>query len=230
MGRADMSEPAFQLNRAFLESGGLDEALRAAGYDHMLMPEAARRASLDAALAARPDVGGGAWVFCYGSLIWNPMIEVAERRLVSLDGWERAFCLITHAGRGTREAPGLLLGLIEGGACTGVALRIEEAIVERELALLWRREMLTGAYVPRWLASRDTDGAPVHALAFTMNTAHPNYVHPDEDTTVRMLATARGTLGTSADYLLRTSESLRRNGIDDAVVERLATRVAAWQD
>jgi len=224
-----VTEESFRLDRAFLESGGLDDALREAGYDHMLLPQAARQASLDATLAARPEVGDGAWVFCYGSLIWNPMIEVAERRLVSLADWERAFCLVSHAGRGTTENPGLLLGLIEGGGCTGMALRVEEGIVARELGLLWRREMLTGAYIPRWLPARDASGATVHALAFTMNTAHPNYAHPDEDTTVRMLATARGTLGTSADYLLRTSESLRRNGISDPVVERLAARVAAWE-
>ena len=224
----DGGDSAFQLDRAFLDSGGLDAAVRDAGLEHMLLSEAERQASLDATLASRPEVGNGAWVFCYGSLIWNPMIEVAERRLVSLDGWERAFCLVTHAGRGTTENPGLLLGLIEGGGCTGVALRIDEPIVARELALLWRREMLTGAYIPRWLQARDATGATVHTLAFTMNTSHPNYAHPDEEATVRMLATARGTLGTSAEYLLRTSESLRRNGIVDPVVDRLAARVAAW--
>ena len=223
-----MNEAAVRLDRAFLESGGLDAALRDAGFGHALMPQAARDSSLAEILATRPEAGKGAWVFCYGSLIWNPMIEVAESRLVRLEGWERAFCLVSYTARGTKDNPGLLLGLIRGGGCTGVAMRIREEIVAHELALLWRREMLTGSYVPRWLEASDRSGA-VPVLAFTMNTAHVNYAHPDEETTVRMLATARGTLGTSADYLLRTSESLKRHGIADPVVERLAARVLAWQ-
>jgi cation transport protein ChaC len=42
-----------------------------------------------------------------------------------------------------------VLALEDGGWCDGVALRIEEADAERELALLWRREMVMAAYVPR---------------------------------------------------------------------------------
>ena len=33
------------------------------------------------------------WVFGYGSLMWHPGFEVAERRLSRLDGYARTFCM-----------------------------------------------------------------------------------------------------------------------------------------
>src|SRR3954462_11011712 len=35
------------------------------------------------------------WLFAYGSLMWKPDIEVAERRLPRGKGWHRRFCLLT---------------------------------------------------------------------------------------------------------------------------------------
>ncbi len=112
--------------------------------------------SLDRTLAARPaEADGDVWLFGYGSLIWNPTVHSVEMRTARIEGWYRAFCLSTKAGRGSPENPGLVLALDAGGACTGVAFRLAEDILEVELALLWRREMLSGAYVPRWVEVLD---------------------------------------------------------------------------
>ena len=86
-----------------------------------VLSEAERAASLATLLAARPGGVDGAWVFAYGSLIWNPAIRFVESRFASVHGWHRSFCLSTAAGRGTPDAPGLVLGLDRGGACTGAA-------------------------------------------------------------------------------------------------------------
>ena len=215
------------MNRSFLEAGGLESIIiRDAPCQRVLTAEE-RDASLRAALAERPS--GDVWLFAYGSLIWNPTIHTVARRIARIDGWHRAFCLSSKAGRGTIDKPGLVLGLDEGGSCDGVALRLDEKDVWTELSLLWRREMVTGAYVPRWLDLHGQDGECFgQALAFTMDKAHVNYAGDLViDAVVKCLATAVGSLGTSAEYLFRTRDGLRACGIPDAELERLAECVEA---
>ena len=63
--------------------------------------------------------GGDIWVFGYGSLIWNPLIDFEERRYGQLFGFHKRFCLWTRIGRGSPEAPGLVLALDNGGSVKG---------------------------------------------------------------------------------------------------------------
>ena len=49
---------------------------RAAGY-HFFLSAEERTASLNEALA-RYASGGEAWIFAYGSLMWNPALDYAE--------------------------------------------------------------------------------------------------------------------------------------------------------
>ena len=76
--------------------------------------------SLTATLAAKPK-GAGWWVFAYGSLLWNPLFPFAEARPALLRGLHRRFCVYSLASRGTRDAPGPVLGLELSDACTGAA-------------------------------------------------------------------------------------------------------------
>ncbi len=217
------------LTRALLEAGGLDAMVARAAPHVRMLSEAERAESLRQTLAVRPP--GDAWLFGYGSLIWNPMIHAVERRTARIDGWHRAFCLSTQAGRGSLDNPGLVLGLDAGGSCRGVAFRIAEGILEAELALLWRREMLSGSYVPRWLDVLDDGGVRFgSAVAFTINPAAENYTGPlDREAVIRRLSTAAGDLGSSADYLFRTCAGLHAEGIADAELDHLAESVAAAQ-
>ena len=117
---------------------------RKAGYDFFLSAEE-RAASLERALT-RYAPGEEAWVFAYGSLMWNPALEFAEQQPCQVDGWRRSFCFWMPMGRGTPELPGLMLALEQGGACEGIAYRLAPQQVESELGLLWNREMLAGTY------------------------------------------------------------------------------------
>ncbi len=220
-----------RLTRELLLGGGLAEIVARSGPGVRVLSAAERRASLAASLAERPEHGEGVWLFAYGSLIWNPTIKVGERRVATVPGWHRAFCLAARAGRGTPDAPGLLLGLRQGGACQGAVLRVAEAGLEDELDVLWRREMVTGSYTPRWLPVLDPAGAVFgHALAFTMEPGSPAFSGDlSEAETVERLATAGGELGTCAEYLFRTCEGLHRMCIRDPVLERIAVLVAARQ-
>ena len=144
------------------------------------------------------------WLFAYGSLIWNPIFKFTERRVGTVYDWHRHFCLRALVGRGTPEHPGLVLGLDSGGSCRGVVYRIPAADVKSELLLLWRREMVIGSYIPRWV--KVVDGTDeVMAIAFIINRHHPDYAGKMSfETTVNTIATAKGELGSSAEYLMQT--------------------------
>jgi cation transport protein ChaC len=212
------------LNREFLLSGRLAEEIRKWSPEVRVLSDEERNASLHALLDARPERDGrGVWVFAYGSLIWNPMVHFVQREVAHTPGWHRNFCLQTKGGRGTPENPGLMLGLREGGGCTGVAFRIEEALIAPELDLLWRREMVARGYIPRWVPLHDRGGALVgHGIAFTIDPEGPSYCDLPEEVVVRRLATARGRMGTAAEYLYRTRDGLRELEIHCPFVERIA--------
>jgi cation transport protein ChaC len=222
--------PRHVLHREMLLSDALSAMVARCAVKLPLRTPEERRASLAETLALHPAPGQGVWVFGYGSLIWNPIIHHDDSRAMVLEGYHRAFCLGTPAGRGTPDNPGLVLGLAPGGCCEGVALHVAEADVASELDLLWRREMMGDGYVARWVTLRSrADGGTVPAVAFVINHAAMFYAGDlPEDETVRRLATARGELGSSAEYLLRTRDGLRALGLHDPLVERLAERVAGY--
>ena len=139
------------LTREFLMEGTLPAILARAWPSLRILTEQERAASLHNLLASRPPGTDGVWVFAYGSLIWNPTVHFLESRPAIVQGWHRAFCLSVVVGRGTPENPGLMLGLQPGGSCAGVAFRIGEDVMEHELTLLWRREMVAGGYIPLWV-------------------------------------------------------------------------------
>jgi cation transport protein ChaC len=166
------------------------------------------------------------WVFGYGSLIWNPAFHFAERRVARLRGYRRSFCLWTHLGRGTPDKPGLMLGLDRGGSCRGVVYRISDDHVDSELDILWRREMIGGAYAPRWLRAETPEGA-VESIVFTMNRKHDRYAgRLSERQVADVLATATGRLGACAEYLMNTVEHLDQLGMTDTYLQRLREAVA----
>ena len=224
---APPSVPDGALTRELLMSGQLRELIARTMPDVRLTTDEERAASLRAMLDARPEHGDGVWVFAYGSLIWNPAMLVSGQRPATAIGWHRAFCLSVKMGRGTPDQPGAMLGLRPGGNCPGVVLRIAEHDVEHELDLLWRREMVADGYIPVWVPIADEDGNSLGAaIAFTINAAQPSYCGDlPESEIVRRLATARGRLGTGAEYLFRTRDGLAEMGITDAFLERMAELV-----
>lgn len=222
-----MTDPL--LTRDLIASGGIAALVARDAPSLNVLSDEQRAASLRAMLETRP--GGDVWLFGYGSLIWNPAIRAQERRTGSIGGWHRAFCLTSVIGRGTQAEPGLTLALDEGGTCAGVAYRLAEHELEEELSLVWRREMVSGAYVPRWMDLFDAQGDHFGgAIAFTVDRASHHYAGGlGLEETVRRLATARGAIGTAAEYLYRTCAGLHACGIPDAELDALAERVAAFQ-
>lgn len=216
------------LTRDDLEASQIQQVIAQSDRRPPTLSEAELQASIDDILQSHTS-HSGVWIFAYGSLIWNPIIQFADRRVGMIYGFHRCFCLWTPYGRGTPDNPGLVLGLDRGGSCRGIVYRIAPADVATELPLLWRREMMMGCYRPRWVNVRD--GAETwQAIAFVVNTQHRAYAGDvDLEVMVQHLATARGTLGSCADYLLQTIAGLTEAGIEDRSLLRLKKQVLAQQ-
>lgn len=161
------------------------------------------------------------WVFGYGSLIWRPEFTFAEQRTARVHGWHRALKMWSRINRGTPECPGLVFGMLPGGACRGVVFRIPQAEGHDALTRLWLREMVMGVYDPRWVRCQTPHGA-VQALAFTLSRSSPSHtgeLSPEDYR--RIFANAAGQFGTTRDYARLTWEELRRIGIHDRALEKL---------
>jgi glutathione-specific gamma-glutamylcyclotransferase len=168
---------------------------------------------------------GDLWLFAYGSLIWNPDMDFAERRLAVLRGWHRRFCIWQRRWRGTSERPGLMLALDRGGSCRGIAYRIAAPVGEK-IARVWERETIGNAYRPMRLMLEMETG-PVSALAFVINRDGPRYAGRLEDEEIAgYIANACGNIGPSAAYLLDTVAHLEALGIRDRHLWRMQELVA----
>jgi glutathione-specific gamma-glutamylcyclotransferase len=214
------------LTRADLEKDLLRETFRREHPGVPVLSDAEQEASLRHILD-RHEPGADVWLFGYGSLVWNPLVHHEERRVARLHGFHRSFCLWSHVNRGSLQKPGLVLALDAGGSCRGVAFRIAGHHAADELRLLWRREMVLGAYAPRWTAV-DTGNETVEAIAFFVNRDHANYAGKlPLETVIRTLVSTRGQLGTPAEYLLETVRGLVEHGVRDPYLLELRKRVLA---
>ncbi len=169
------------------------------------------------------------WVFGYGSLMWRPEFAFTERAPAALIGAHRALCVYSFHHRGTQEQPGLVLGLDRGGACRGVAFRVEAAHKGATLAYLREREQVTDVYLEafRSIALLDGSDRELSALCYLVDRSHPQYAgRLSIEAQARLVRSAEGRSGTNIDYVLNTARHLEEAGIDDMPLASLAARLA----
>ena len=224
------------LNRQALESKLLQQLLAHPELDFKIWSDEELLRSIEAILQQHSS--DELWIFAYGSLIWNPLFDYLDRRSVVVEGWQRQFCLLAPVGRGTIDNPGLVLGLKPGDRCQGIAYRLPvDENLKSELLLLWRREMVVGSYIPRWITGTISDKPndmtslrKIELLAFTVNPQHSVYVNPSRSKIIESLATAKGVLGSSAEYLSCTVGGLLAEGIEDSKLVELDRLVRRRQE
>jgi cation transport protein ChaC len=169
----------------------------------------------------------GYWVFGYGSLMWDPGFPHEVAQPARLVGYHRQFCLYSYRYRGTRERPGLVLGLDRGGSCRGVVYRVPDRAVAATKAYLWERELDDYAYLPKLVTVRHASGA-VRAQTFVVDRTQPQYAGGlDVVAIAAIVARGIGQRGTNRAYLENTLGHLRELGIVDRGLERVAAGVRA---
>ena len=197
---------------------------------HWRLPDGEVERSRSEVLAALRAQQDPLWVFAYGSLMWNPGFHFDEVRRARLPGFARRFALSTTIGRGTPDCPGLVLTLQRRGEadpqdCEGLVFRIPAPLVDEESRLLWRREMITGAYCPQLLPLPTPQGE-VQALVLVANTAHTHYRGDlSMQATAATIAKACGRVGSNRDYLEQLVRQCELLGIVDRYVHQLAALV-----
>lgn len=176
--------------------------------------------TLRAVMESHPP-GEDLWIFGYGSLMWRPDFPFVDRARAQVHGYHRSFCVYSHVYRGTRERPGLVLGLDNGGSCSGVAYRVEAAHAKTAVEYLIRREMVTRVYMPRWVTARIGDKA-VRAHTYTAAHNHVQYAgRLSEDEALRLILQGQGRSGPNTEYLSNTVSHLDALGITDQPLRRL---------
>jgi cation transport protein ChaC len=170
------------------------------------------------------------WVFAYGSLMWRPGFPYLEAATAYLAGLHRALCVYSWVHRGTRERPGLVLGLDRGGSCKGVAYRVAGGERDRVVAYLRERELVTRVYVEAWRPVRlaAARATTVAALAFIVDRHHEQYAGKlDREALLAHVQDRHGRSGPNRDYVVNTVRHLRELGLHDAALEWLADRLEA---
>jgi cation transport protein ChaC len=169
---------------------------------------------------------GDFWVFGYGSLIWRPGFAHVETQRARLHGHRRSLCVYSFVHRGTRERPGLVLGLDRGGSCIGLAFRVPHDLRDEVLGYLRERELVTNVYLERTLKVRLDSGATVEAVAYVVDRRHEQYAGAlDAADAAAVVRGAVGQSGNNEDYVLSTIQHLHGLGIRDRWLEDVAGRI-----
>jgi cation transport protein ChaC len=170
------------------------------------------------------------WVFGYGSLLWNTGFAPEEIAPALVHGYHRALCVYSHVYRGSPERPGLVAGLLPGGACRGLAFRVSASDWETVRAYLHEREMIYDVYVPKWVSARLGTSPPQTSPVYTFiaNPSHAQYAgRLSIPETADLIRKGVGTSGTGIDYLANTVARLRELGIRDRMLERVLAEATA---
>jgi glutathione-specific gamma-glutamylcyclotransferase len=160
-------------------------------------------------------------VFAYGSLMWRPGFEHDRVLDAWLHGYHRSLCVYSWVHRGTRERPGLVLGLDRGGSCRGRALGIAPEREAEVLRYLDARELVTNVYERRRLQATTAAGR-LPAWGYVVRRGHEQYAGKLEVARVlELVRHGHGRSGACRDYLVTTVAHLEELGILDGPLHAL---------
>lgn len=143
-------------------------------------------------------------VFAYGSLMWNPGFRHRSAVPALAVGWERRWCVRSTDHRGTRDVPGIVLGLVPGGSCVGLAYEVDSEDAQAVLSYLDGREMCEDGY-ERSIIEVEVPGRAVLAVCYVCT----RYSDMQDEAVRLAIARASGRSGTNAEYAARTLDAIR---------------------
>lgn len=149
-------------------------------------------------------------VFAYGSLMWNPGFAYRASFPALVLGWQRRWCVRSTVHRGTPHAPGLVLGLVPGGSCVGIAYMVEKEHEEEVESYLHAREMSEDGYRKETIRILLPSGSPAEAVCYVAS-------EPCSLDARNLEAAFRsaGKSGSNADYVRQAMAALHSLGVPD---------------
>jgi cation transport protein ChaC len=161
------------------------------------------------------------WVFGYGALIFRADFPICEQRVARLHGFARRFWQRSPDHRGTPDAPGRVVTLINepGTAVLGVAYRIAASTAERVLVELDQRERAGYERSEVEVEPLAPPGGATRAFVYRARPDNPCFSpEPSNREIAAIVRLARGPSGDNASYVRRLAQALRDLGDEDAHV------------
>lgn len=179
------------------------------------------------------------WVFAYGSLMWRPGFSFTARHPALLPGFSRAFCRLSFRHRGTPEAPGMVLGLVPGAGCRGVAYGVEvadwpavQAYLDQREGSGYRRITVPIEMVESVESADSGEGQGremVEALTYLPEPSHPSHAPQlPQARMVELIATGVGESGTAREYLSELIAQLAQLEVEEPKLLDLMEKVKRY--
>ncbi|GJI94613.1 gamma-glutamylcyclotransferase [Duganella caerulea] len=167
------------------------------------------------------------WLFGYGSLIYKADFPYLERRPASIANWTRRFWQGSHDHRGTPEAPGRVVTIIEepGAVCHGMAYLVTPEVFTH----LDHREK--NGYLRLAIPISFEDGSSVEGLVYIATPDNTAFLgEASEQEIARHIARSAGPSGPNSDYLNHLANALRELGRHDQHVFEIERHLAALKN
>jgi cation transport protein ChaC len=152
------------------------------------------------------------WLFGYGSLIYKTDFAYLDAKPACIYGWERRFWQGSHDHRGTPQAPGRVLTLVEvpGARCVGMAYQVTPDTFEH----LDHREKngYLRVFTPlHWLDdSGNSKQGETEGIVYLATPDNAAYLGPASDSDIAAhIARSAGPSGPNNEYVFKLAQALR---------------------
>lgn len=156
--------------------------------------------------------GQDVWLFGYGSLIYKVDFEYLERKAAYIENWVRRFWQGSHDHRGTPEAPGRVVTLVEqaGANCMGMAYKVSTQVFEH----LDHREK--NGYLRFNTPLHFEGGTEVDGLVYIATNTNVAFLGPASEADIaEHIAKSKGPSGSNDEYLFLLAQALRELNAHD---------------